>query len=210
MKCEGETFQFLGWELTYFRHVYNRASQNMRTVEVPIARQFIANAGRAARILEVGNVLSHYGPISWPVVDLRETGLRIVTTDVMTWRPTRKLDLIVSISTLEHIGFGQYRSRGSVIDPAAVIARLRGWLDRDGALVATVPTRYNPAWDAHLRAGTLGADRLHAMRQIISREIDFRHPGGWNLWEECSVEEALDAPRRIWSGGMVVVIAGGR
>lgn len=206
MKNE-EMFRFLDWELPYLRHVYNRASQNMRTVEVPIIQQFVAGAGRGARILEIGNVLSHYMTISWPVVDLAEQGPGILNADVMAWRPERPFDLIVSISTLEHIGFGQYRGRVEV-DPAAVIARLRGWLASDGALVATIPTQYNPRWDAALREGKTGADRLYAMRRIISREISLRRPGGGSFWEECSVAEALDAPRGIWSGGMVLVVAG--
>lgn len=207
MKRDEETFRFLDWELPYLRHTYNRAAQNLRTVEVPIVRRFIENAGDGARILEIGNVLSHYGLISWPVVDLEEQGPGVLNADVLSWRPERSFDLIVSISTLEHVGFGKYRGQVEV-DPATVIARLRGWLASDGALVATVPTRYNPALDAHLREGTLGADRLYAMRRIISREMYLQRPLGENFWEQCSVMEALEMPRMIWSWGIVVIIVG--
>lgn len=202
-----DMFTFQWWTLEYLRHPYNRAAQNMRAVEIPIIREFLNNAGRGAVILEIGNVLSYYGPISWPVVDLQEQAAGVINADIMEWEPSTRFDLIVSISTLEHIGFGRF-GHGLSVNPADVIARLRGWLTQDGLLAATIPTKYNPVWDAHLRAGTLGADRLYAMRRIISREINLRRPGGGNFWEECSVEEALDAPRGIWSGGMVVVVAG--
>jgi len=189
------TFTWNGQTLEYLNHAYNHATYNSRRVEVPIARWFLAQKP-GARALEIGNVLAHYGPISWPVVDLREKGA--INANVMAWRPEAPVDLLVSISTVEHIGYGRYGKVGRSLSVARVLLHLRSFLAADGAALVTVPTRYNPTLDQELASGRLGADRLWALRVR-----------GVNDWEECSVAEALAAgPRECsgrWSGAVVVL-----
>ena len=192
------SFTWNGQTLEYLNHPYNHAKYNSRRVEVPIARWFLAQSS-GVRILEVGNVLAHYGSISWPVVDLREKGA--INVNVMAWRPKTPVDLLVSISTVEHIGFGHYGKAGQSLSIARVLLHLRSFLSADGAALVTAPTGYNPVLDQELAAGTLGADRLWAMRLR-----------GVNDWEECSVAEALvmgprDCSNR-WSGGLIIALLG--
>ncbi|OQW96440.1 MAG: hypothetical protein BWK77_04695 [Verrucomicrobia bacterium A1] len=58
---------------------------NERAVEIPVVRKFLE--GRAGRILEVGNVMGHYGPADWDVVDRFERGARVLNCDVIEFRP---------------------------------------------------------------------------------------------------------------------------
>jgi hypothetical protein len=181
------TFCWNGRELGYFDHRYNHTALNSRRVEVPIARWFLTRAGEKARILEVGNVLAHYGPINWPVVDLRERGA--INADVMGWQPHSELDLVVSISTIEHI---QAR-------PSQVLARLRSFLAPGGIALVTAPTGYRADLDRELREGMLPANRAWFMRA---------YPGGG--WQECTMAAALAMPPRAcsgrWSGGVMILV----
>src|SRR5262245_21627467 len=53
--------------LPYFRHRYNMTWRNERCIEIPIAQEFL-NRHKGKRVLEIGNVLSHYLPISHDVL----------------------------------------------------------------------------------------------------------------------------------------------
>jgi len=188
------TFLWNGQWLDYFDHRYNHTALNMRRVEIPIARWFMSR--HPGRMLEIGNVLAHYGPCTWPVVDLRERGA--INADVMTWRPKKMVDTLVSISTIEHIGFGRYAVDGRRIHPAMVLGRFRSFLSEGGQALVTAPTGYNPILDAALRCGTTGADRLWFMRFM-----------GKGEWAECPMDEAMAmSPRTCsgrWSGGVVIL-----
>ena len=195
------TFFWNGQTLEYFDHRYNHTRLNMRRVEIPIARWFLRQKLGGARVLEIGNVLSHYGPVTWPVVDLYEPGA--INQDVMAWEPEEPVDLLISISTIEHIGTGKYATKGTVpARPSQILARFRSFLAPGGQAAITAPTGYNPALDRELRAGTLGADEMWFMRVRLDR-IPVE-------WSECTMEEALAMPRRAcsgyWSGGMMVLI----
>lgn len=192
-----DTFSWNGIQLKYFDHPYNETARNMRRVEIPIVRWFIRQYG-GAHILEVGNVLSHYGPVGWPVVDLREGPIR---EDVMKWRPkhVQPVDLLISISTIEHIGFGKFAGVTAPTTPADVMRQLWSFLAPGGRAIVTAPTAYNPALDDELRAGTLGADRMWFMRVV-----------DYNEWVECTMGEALAmSPQACdgrWSGGLMVLM----
>jgi len=181
--------------LKYFDHPYNHTARNMRRVEIPIARWFVEQSP-GARILEVGNVLSHYGPVRWPAVDLLEGPIK---ADVMKWKPDRPVDLLISISTVEHIGFGKFARDTAPTTPADVLRRFRGFLAPRGTAVATVPTAYNPVLDFELKNGTLGVDQMWFMRAV-----------GKNGWQECTMDEALamspHACSNRWSGGLIVLV----
>jgi len=193
------TFTWNGLTLEYFDHPYNHTALNMRCVEIPIARWFLDQAPEGARMLEVGNVLSHYGPVTWPVVDLYEAGA--INADVMEWEPEEPVDLLISISTIEHVGFGRYARTTPPVPASQILARLRSFLSPGGRALITAPTAYNPAIDEELRAGTLGADEMWFMRA----EFNWTR----NEWVECTLEEALAMPARAcagrWSGGLVVL-----
>lgn len=100
--------------------------------------------------LEVGNVLQHYEPeISVPyrvIVDLYEVAQGVSNIDVFDIDPEMgPFDQIVSISTLEHVGF-DYEPK-SPDGPQRAIEHLRGCLSEEGRLLVTIPVGFNPALD---------------------------------------------------------------
>ena len=92
-----ETFVFRGESLRYFNHPYNITWANERTVEIPIIKREI-DRHPGARILEVGNVLSHYFACEWDIVDKYENAPGVINADVVDYDPDNTYDLIISIS----------------------------------------------------------------------------------------------------------------
>ena len=89
-------FAFLGEQLPYFCHWYNTTFDNERAVEISLARHFLQQA-EGKRVLEVGNVLSHYGSTRHDILDKYEKGQGIIQEDVADYRPGKTYDLIISI-----------------------------------------------------------------------------------------------------------------
>jgi hypothetical protein len=147
-------FAFRGHTYRYFCHPYNFTWDNERAVEVPVVRDIIERR-RGCRILEVGNVLSHYISVDWDVVDKFERGGCVTCADAVTFHPEEPYDLIVTISTLEHVGFDDDVREPELIHLA--VDNLRdNCLKPGGLLVVTVPLGYNPSLDMQLFSGSLG------------------------------------------------------
>ena len=98
-------FAFQGEAYGYLFHRYNLTWLTERAVEVPVV-QAIVDRHAGERILEVGNVLSHYRSQSHLVVDKYERGRGVLNRDVLDLDDLGPFDLIVAISTLEHVGWG--------------------------------------------------------------------------------------------------------
>ncbi|MEB3281500.1 MAG: methyltransferase domain-containing protein [Lyngbya sp.] len=148
------TFTFKGKKLYYNRIRYNNPSE--RGVEVSIGFDFLANAPKGARMLEVGNVLSNYENSlsehlnirSRRIVDKFEDDIGVDKIDLMDIPSTKKYDAILSISTVEHIEqglapFGAYgesrivkRNREA---PLKAIAKIYDLLAINGKALITVP-----------------------------------------------------------------------
>ncbi|MBH0190215.1 MAG: hypothetical protein HP492_00290, partial [Nitrospira sp.] len=101
-----KTFRFGGREYDYLYHPYNRTWKNERGVEIPIFRELLLQH-EGKRVLEVGNVLSHYFPIQHDVVDKYEVSPGVINKDIVGFLPQQTYHLIVSISTLEHVGWDE-------------------------------------------------------------------------------------------------------
>jgi SAM-dependent methyltransferase len=173
-------FTVAGSDYRYLAHRYNWTWLNERAVEVPIAQAAVSRAA-GARILEVGHVLGHYGPTSHTVIDRYEHASGVINADALEFRDEDGFDLIVSVSTLEHVGWDE-----APRDPdaaAAAFGHLRGLLRPGGELLATVPVGYNPALDSALRAGRVALDELRALRREPAR----------NVWREVPPEAVWDA-----------------
>lgn len=99
-------FVFQGKKYKYFYHRYNRTWTNERAVEIPIIRE-IWKENKGKEVLEIGNVLSHYFSVNHDIVDKYEKAKSIINEDVVNLKPSKKYDLIISISTLEHVGFDE-------------------------------------------------------------------------------------------------------
>ncbi|MBI2924784.1 MAG: hypothetical protein HYY24_03660 [Verrucomicrobia bacterium] len=173
------SFAWQGAELEYFYHRYNMTWASERCIEIPIAKSYL-NQYRERRVLEVGNVLSHYFPAAHDVLDKFERGPNVINQDIVGFAPGRRYDLILSISTFEHIGFDDDATEPSGKKIQAAIATCRALLEPAGKLVLTVPLGYNPDLDMMIRNGELGT----------TREFYFHRPQRRH-WEPCGKEQAL-------------------
>lgn len=174
------TFTFDGAQFPYFAHRYHYTWLNERAVEVPIARHALETAP-GPRVLEIGNVLGHYSDVSHVVVDRYEHAEGVLNLDVFDLSAAEPWDLVVSISTLEHVGLDEFPQ-----DPdraLAAVRHLRSVLAPGGRLLATVPRGQNSALDEAIRDGRAGFDRVRALRRVTSA----------NRWQQVPCEEVWDA-----------------
>ena len=171
--------------LVYARH--NVTWANERCVELALARQFLAGVP-AEQILEVGNVTPYYFGGGHTVVDKYEPGT--LQVDIVDFESDRRFDLILSISTFEHIAFdepGGPEEADGTGGPDAVAEKIRAALGRclgllapGGTFAITVPMGYNPALDAMIAAGDLGCDRAAWFKRFPRR-----------VWREVGRAEGL-------------------
>jgi SAM-dependent methyltransferase len=173
-------FVFRGQAYRYFHHEYNATSLNERIVEIPIAKRLLRDY-RGRRILEIGNVLSHYGMRGHTVVDKYERARGVINVDVVDFTTEDRFDLIVSISTLEHVGWDE-----EVRDPGKIpraLEHLRRLLAPGGRLVMTFGAGYNEDLDALLASQRLPLTDVAYMKRVSAD----------NTWEETSHACALAA-----------------
>ena len=159
------TFEFQGNLFSCFYHRYNMTWAGERAVEVPIAKWYLEQY-RGKSVLEVGNVLSHYFPVSHDILDKFEKGKGIINQDIVDFKPAKQYDLALSISTFEHIGFDDEASEPSGQKIRSAILSCLRYLKADGKLVLTVPLNYNPDLDTMIRDGKLNAAREFYLRRV--------------------------------------------
>ncbi|MFQ3169694.1 MAG: hypothetical protein ACI8QI_002271 [Limisphaerales bacterium] len=157
-------FTFEGKSLPLFYHRYNMTWANERAVEVPVAGEFLRRfAGKS--VLEVGNVTPHYLDTGHTILDKFESGPGIINEDIADFAPSERFDLILSVSTFEHIGFDDEADGDSGKKISQAIATCRGLLAVGGQLVLTLPLGYNPALDRMIADGQLGSDRATFLKR---------------------------------------------
>jgi len=173
-----ERFRVFGHDLPYAMSRYNNTFRNERSVEISVARWFLSRRP-SGRMLEVGNVLSHYGIEGHDVLDRYETIRGVMNEDIVGFVPPHPYDTVVSISTIEHVGWDE--SPRAPERAVAAFEALLGSATSGGRILVTFPIGYNPALDAGLR------DRGVAMpiqTALIRTDSE-------NHWVEASVEDGL-------------------
>lgn len=186
-------FAYDGGLFELFDHPYNVTAANERAVEVPVALAFIAEHDERP-MLEVGNVLSHYGVTGHDIVDLYEHAPGVSNIDVFdvegTW-PT-----IVSVSTVEHIGW----TPGRASDPSAAsaaIEHMRSLLAPGGHLLVTAGLGQHSRLDDDIRRGAFDA----GTSVILARHGDHwvqRHPADHDAWQPYDWQ--TPTARSVWIG----------
>jgi SAM-dependent methyltransferase len=172
-----QTFFFQNQEYSYLFHRNNLTWRNERAIEVPIILSFVEN-DRGMRILEVGNVLSSYTHTDWEIVDKFEHGMNVLNVDVVDFSRPDTYDLIVSISTIEHVGYDDdFKDQ---IKNEHAINVLKSNLRKGGQLVVTCPIGYNLILDAKLADNIFGFTEEH----FFVRE-------GLTLWTESDKQKAI-------------------
>jgi hypothetical protein len=158
-----------------------RTWDNERAVELPVAWSELQRHGGSHGVIEVGNVLGHYFDTSHPVLDKYEHDEHVTwNEDVVAFQPPFAPELVLSVSTLEHVGHGE-----SPRDPAKfrqAIDAILGWLAPAGRLVFTVPLGYNPAVREYL-------DAPHALRTAVRC---MRRTTLDNLWAQAEYGDVCD------------------
>ncbi len=161
-----QTFSFRGEMLPYFYHGYGSTWSNERAVEVAIAKSFLSR-NNPGRVLEIGNTLRHYLSFTHDIVDKYEKSPGVANEDIVDFCPAQKYDLIVSISTMEHVGYdaGEARDPGKFLRAFANI--VERCLEDGGNLLVTMPLGYRPEVDEFIgcEAKSVFLD-LHFMKRI--------------------------------------------
>jgi len=162
-------FELDGHKYKYFYMLpSNKDWLHERCVEIPIVWRLV-NKYHGKEILEVGNVLSNYFHISHDVLDKYEHADGVINEDVVGYKPSKKYDLIVSISTLEHVGFEETPPESKKIVRA--IDNLKSLLVLGGELVVTLPVGfYNHEHRIHelcglISDGTIKFDKLYCLKR---------------------------------------------
>ncbi len=173
-----QSFTLAGTSRRYFVHDYTTTWRNERAVEIPLALEFVERH-RGTRLLEVGNVTRHFDRrVDHVVVDKYDVRPGVLSEDIETFTAAEPFDALLSISTLEHVGWDEEPR-----DPAKlerVLARLGDLVVADGPVLVTVPMGYNTALDALVRDDALP----FAERRFLARRPD-------GTWAEVDADEAL-------------------
>jgi len=174
------TFQFDGKTYEYLYHRYNKTWTNERGVEIPIFRELLRQF-QGKRILELGNVLAHYCPVHHDIIDKYEVAPGVMNQDIVEFTPQQKYDLIISISTLEHVGWDEQPQEPAKLLQA--IEHLRSaCLASSGRLVASLPIGYNRYFDDLLNNGKSPFTTQRFLKRISKQnywiESDWEHCRG--------------------------------
>ncbi len=182
-KKQLQTFDFQGRKYNYLVSYRNFAWLSERTAEVPIVAAYVAEAERQGkRVLEVGDVLRQYtGLNKQEIVDKYEYRKGIVNVDIEEFLPRGQYDLIISISTMEHVGWNP----PDALDPEKSARAMRIFRDRflapGGMGVITLPVGYNPEIDKRLRSNELPFAKTYFLKRISKN----------NDWVETTEADAL-------------------
>jgi hypothetical protein len=176
----------------YFSHRYER------TVELPIAFEFIKTG---KNVLEVGNVLNHY-PLRLrdrDIVDKYEKEEGVINTDILEFKPNCKYDRIVSISTIEHIGYDEL----GIPDPnkpMETINHMKTLMAENGSMLVTMPIGYNSVIDKMVFGENTPFEQQYYLKRV-SKD---------NHWKQVSFEVAreckYDKPYRCANAIIVGII----
>jgi hypothetical protein len=172
---QGRYFTCAGQKYNYL----SAALHTERVVEIPVAAAVSNQAVRSGmRVLEVGNVLSHYYQFEHDVLDKYEVGQGVVNTDVLDFEPAVKYQVIIAVSTLEHVGFDEESRDGNKFTLA--LNHLRSdCLAPGGKIVLTLPLGYNPTVDSWVFQHA----HLEGRLAILTRESVM------NTWHETPLKQ---------------------
>ncbi len=160
---KNRTFEFRGNKYHYMFHRINKTYRNERAVELPIFWKLVQDHS-SQRIMEVGHVLRHYYPANHLVVDKFEKAEGVINQDVVDISPDQPFDLIISISTIEHVGWDETPRDPDKIPRA--LANLQKCLAPGGSLVVSLPIGYNEFLDDLLRSRKLHFSSEHYLKRV--------------------------------------------
>lgn len=169
-------FRFQSKDYDYYLNPHGQTWRTERCVEIPIVWKIVADyKAKQKEILEVGNVLSGKFIINHDVLDKYELVPNVINEDVTVYRPDKTYDLIVSISTMEHVGWDETPRDPSKFLKA--INNLESMLSPEGQIIITIPMGYND----------------HIVKVITEQDLFdekyYLKRTSWLSWEESSLNE---------------------
>ena len=179
------TFTLQGQTYHYFYHPHNTTWKNERAVELPIILEKIQSYHyQGSRILEVGNVLSHYVHFQHDIVDKYDKSDGVINQDVVDFQPAEndKYDLIVSISTIEHVGWDETPRDPKKI-PLALESLSTKCLAPGGEIVVTLPIGYNTYLDKLLKEDKIRFTEQYYLKRITDDNKWIQVGGGGEIRE---------------------------
>jgi len=166
-KCGGKKFR-------YFYHPYNATWRNERCIEIPLIKDILRKS-REKEILEFGNVTSHYLEINHEVLDKYEKAEGVLNEDIIHFNNSKKYDLIICISTLEHVGFDETPKEPYKVLEA--IEKLRKCLKTNGKIYITLPIGQNIPLDNFISSKKIKFDKEYLLKRISKNkwaEVDYK------------------------------------
>lgn len=177
---ESMRFTFQGRTYRYFYHPSNVTWGNERAIEIAVVKE-IFDRYRGKRILEVGNVLQQYMPISHEVVDKYEHAPGVTNVDIVDFNPRTAYDLIISVSTLEHVGYDEpEQDKGKVV---RAFHHLTQMLAPGGMMVVTMPIGDTPWIAGLIDRGEISFDVMCCMKRVSKH----------NRWEQTTWDAIKNA-----------------
>ncbi len=161
-----EKYEYLINKITFF---------NERMVEVPIFRRIIEK-NKDKKILEVGHVLHNFFPITHDVLDKYESSRGVINEDIATFNTPKKYDLVISISTLEHVGWDEDPREPEKIIEA--FKNLKNITKKGGQIIFSVPWGYNSV-----------LDRLIIEKNPLITESLFLKKIRFDEWKQTTLDE---------------------
>ena len=189
-------FKFAGKTYEYRRDDL-QCQLGERCVEVPIVLDMLSKY-KGRNILEVGNVLRKYdSSLEHIVIDKHEKG-DCLNIDVIDYQPPELPDVILSVSTIEHIGYDM----GEELNPDKLIQFFE-WANKvlpvGGEFIFTIPIGYNTYLDSILKAkdtiGKLYFSRKQALRRVTQD----------NQWEQTVLDWSAKYGSPFEYGNMVFI-----
>jgi len=168
-----------------------------RAVEIPIVMEMVGKY-QGKNILEIGNVLSHHIKFEHDILDKYEIAKGVINEDVTDFKSEKKYDLIVSISTLEHVGWDE-KPRDDLKIPRAIENLKTLITSRGGTIIITLPLGYNSALDQLLKDGIIR----------FSKQCNLVRISKGNEWKEASWEDVQGAKYNMplpFANGLVIGI----
>ena len=155
-----------------FYHRYNLTWTKERAVEIPYAIKEIESC--KGNVLEVGNVMSHYFNPTWSIVDKYEIADGVINEDINTYKPKNKFDLIIAISTFEHIGWDEDGEPDPFTSSVKIMESFNNLknncLNKKGRIVISIPIGWNPAIDKLFLDNAFNFKRISYVARVGDRE----------------------------------------
>lgn len=172
-------FTIAGKQFTYYFN-RNNSIDSERVIEIPLSYWFVkSHPCFSEEFFELGNTLNQYFKIPHIVVDKYEIAEGVINEDIIDFKPKKKFKLIISISTIEHIGFDEpQKEEGKALKATK---KLIDMLSENGSLLITVPLGYNQEIDEMLKERKINFTEMYFMKRVSK----------WNYWEETILEDAL-------------------